>query len=509
MTPADSDKPNPSSTPAAADAPSGVTPSGNEPTVFHPGPFAQATPAASVTLASAAPSSISASAGAPPVTPPPVSAPPVAPPAAAAPSVVAPEVTPPPREPPKAKPVVEPDEPPPRKRRRRSKTARSPIIVFLNGLMSFITLLVVGAGAAVLYGKTRFEQPGPLTEARVVLVPKGQNLDQISDTLQRAGVVSEGWIFGLGARFMKVTDQIKAGEYEFKPGASMADVVEAMVEGHSVQHTITFPEGWTSEQIVRRLQDEGMLVANLTAIPEEGSLMPDTYKFSRGDTKASILEKMRHAQDRRLADVWKARAPDLPLATPRDLVILASIVEKETGKPEERPRVAAVFVNRLRKNMRLETDPTVLYGLYGGKAWVEGRTLTRSDLAAPNPYNTYKINGLPPGPIGNPGRAALEAVANPMKTNELFFVADGTGGHVFAETLDEHNKNVQRWRQIEQQRRSGADPLTPLQGAGTGTGVAPVATPAQPAAGNAAGALRPTKPAGQPAGGTTQLPKPN
>ncbi|NLH81458.1 MAG: endolytic transglycosylase MltG, partial [Phyllobacteriaceae bacterium] len=185
-------------------------------------------------------------------------------------------------------------------------------------------------------------------------------------------------------------------------------------------------------------------------------------------TREQILDQMKKAMDRRVADVWAHRTPGLPLASAKEMVILASIVEKETGKADERPRVAAVFINRLKKGMRLETDPTVLYGLYGGRAWLEGRTITRTDLASATPYNTYRVAGLPPGPICNPGRAALEAVANPSRTDELFFVADGTGGHVFARTLDEHNRNVQRWRAIEQQSRKPVE----------GVGVRPLAPPA-------------------------------
>jgi UPF0755 protein len=231
----------------------------------------------------------------------------------------------------------------------------------------------------------------------------------------------------------------------------MREALEIIAEGRAVQHRITFPEGWSSEQIVRRLLEDPILKTKISSIPDEGSLLPETYSYSRGSTSGEqILDQMKKAQERRLADIWAHRTDGLPLATPRDLVVLASIVEKETGKADERPRVAAVFINRLKRGMRLETDPTVLYGIYGGKAWLEGRTITRADLASPNPYNTYRITGLPPGPICNPGRAAMEAVANPSRTNELFFVADGTGGHVFAETLEEHNRNVARWRAIEQ-----------------------------------------------------------
>ena len=348
--------------------------------------------------------------------------------------------------------AIEPSEvPPPPK---RSKAAKSSTVNFLNAIFTVITALVLGVGAFAWLAKQRFEAEGPLTAPVVVLVPNSAGTGAIADLLEKKGVITDATTFGLAAKLRGEAEKLKAGEYEFSPKTSMRDVLEDITEGRTVQHRITFPEGWSSEQIVHRLLDDTVLSGKIAAIPEEGSLLPETYSYSRGTTtREQIVEQMRKAMERRVADAWAHRTANLPLATPRDMVILASIVEKETGKADERPRVAAVFINRLRKGMRLETDPTVLYGLYGGKAWLEGRTITRSDLASSTPYNTYRIQGLPPGPICNPGRAALEAVANPSRTNELFFVADGTGGHVFAETLEEHNRNVQRWRAIEQGRK--------------------------------------------------------
>lgn len=373
--------------------------------------------------------------------------------------------------------AIEPSEVPPPPRR-RSKAARNPTIVFLNGLFSLLTLLVVGTGAVFYYGKQRFEAPGALTAPVVVVIPNNIGTGAIAELLERNGVITDTAIFGFAAKFSSQFEKLKAGEYEFPPAASMREVMTIIAEGRAVQHRITFPEGWSSEQVVRRLQDDAILSGRIAAIPEEGSLLPETYPYQRGSTtREQILDQMRKAQDRRLADIWAHRVDGLPLATPRDLVILASIVEKETAKADERPRIAAVFLNRLKKGMRLQTDPTVLYGIYGGKAWLEGRTILRSDLDSPNPYNTYKIPGLPPGPICNPGRAAMEAVANPSRTNELFFVADGTGGHVFSETIEEHNRNVQRWRAIERSAK------TPADGSTTSVpGLAPAPTPAQPGA---------------------------
>ena len=231
-----------------------------------------------------------------------------------------------------------------------------------------------------------------------------------------------------------------------------------------MQHQVTFAEGLTSEQIVQRLLEADMLAGNIREIPREGTLLPESYRFPRGTPRDQVIQRMQQAQKRAIQEVWDHRAPDLPLRSPEQLVTLASIVEKETGRADERTRVAAVFVNRLNRHMRLQSDPTIIYGLVGGKGTL-GRPIMRSEIEQPTPYNTYAIDGLPPGPIANPGRAALEAVANPARTKELFFVADGTGGHTFSETLDQHQKGVARLRALEQQQRDGgtasvaADPV--------------------------------------------------
>jgi UPF0755 protein len=222
-----------------------------------------------------------------------------------------------------------------------------------------------------------------------------------------------------------------------------------------VQHQVTVAEGLTSEQIVQRLLEADMLAGNIREIPREGSLLPESYRFPRGTPRDQVIQRMQQAQKRIIQEVWDHRAPDLPLRTPEQLVTLASIVEKETGRADERTRVAAVFVNRLKQRMKLQSDPTIIYGLVGGKGTL-GRPILRSEIEQPTPYNTYVIEGLPPGPIANPGRAALEAVANPARTKELYFVADGTGGHSFSESLDQHQRNVSRLRALEQQQREGA-----------------------------------------------------
>jgi UPF0755 protein len=220
---------------------------------------------------------------------------------------------------------------------------------------------------------------------------------------------------------------------------------------------LTIPEGLSSQQIIARVMASDVLTGEVEAIPEEGTLLPETYKFTRGMTRQQIIDQMRTAHARTVEEIWNRRVPELPIKTQKEFVTLASIVEKETGKADERPHVASVFINRLRQNIRLQSDPTIIYGLFGGQGKPSDRPIYRSDLEKETPYNTYIIDGLPPGPIANPGRAALEAVANPSRTIDLYFVADGTGGHVFAETLDEHNRNVQRWRQIEKARNAAAE----------------------------------------------------
>jgi UPF0755 protein len=230
----------------------------------------------------------------------------------------------------------------------------------------------------------------------------------------------------------------------------LRDVIGTIVEGKVVQHSVTIPEGLTSEQIVARLSDNDIFAGSVREVPREGTLLPETYKFPRGTTREQVVQRMQQAQKRALAEIWERRSPDVPLKSPDQLVTLASIVEKETGKPDERSRVAAVFVNRLRQKIKLQSDPTIIYGLVGGKGTL-GRPIKRSEITQPSPYNTYMIDGLPPGPISNPGRASLEAAANPARTRDLFFVADGTGGHAFTETYDQHQKNVAKLRSMEKQ----------------------------------------------------------
>ena len=276
-------------------------------------------------------------------------------------------------------------------------------------------------------------------------------MTDIADILQREGVIDNNrWAF-IGSVFaLKARSELKPGEYSFQKNASLRDVIGTIVEGKVVQHAVTIPEGLTSEQIVARLSDNDIFAGTVREMPREGTLLPETYKFPRGTTREQVIARMQQTQKRVLAEIWERRNPDIPVKTPEQLVTLASIVEKETGKADERSRVAAVFVNRLRQKIKLQSDPTIIYGLVGGKGTL-GRPIKRSEIQQPSPYNTYVVDGLPPGPIANPGRASLEAAANPARTRDLFFVADGTGGHAFTETYDQHQKNVAKLRTMEKQ----------------------------------------------------------
>jgi UPF0755 protein len=332
--------------------------------------------------------------------------------------------------------------------KRHSRRVRHPIVVIGNAIFTALIVVAIAVGAALFIGKQRFEAPGPLAEDKLVNIPRGLGIRDIADLLQREGVIDQPYVFMGGVIVLKARGELKYGEYQFSRQASVADVVDTITEGKVIQHALTVPEGLTSEQIVARLLENDVLTGQIREIPREGTLLPETYKFTRGMTREQIIQRMHQAHRRVLQEVWERRVPDLPIKTPEQLVTLASIVEKETGRPEERTRVAAVFVNRLKGRMRLQSDPTIIYGLTGGKGSL-GRPILRSEIDQPTPYNTYVVDGLPPGPIANPGRASLEAAANPARTKELYFVADGSGGHVFSDNYAEHQKNVARLRSIE------------------------------------------------------------
>ncbi|MEE4188815.1 MAG: endolytic transglycosylase MltG [Roseobacter sp.] len=376
-----------------------------------------------------------------------------------------------------------------------------------------VTLLIVGLfmmGGVILWGKGRFDGAGPLAEAYCVEVASGSNMRRVSAQLEADGAISSGAIFRMGAEYADKSDQLKAGSFLVPEGASMAQIIDTITRGGAstcgtevvyrigvnrlgvqlreldpstnqflekasfdpaeeaapeiyldrkevtgTRFRVALAEGVTSWQVVESLKAMDILEGEVDALPAEGALAPDSYEVRPGDDRASILARMQSAQESRVAEVWANRAADLPIETPEELLVLASIIEKETAVADERGQVASVFVNRLNRGMRLQTDPTVIYGVTEGRG-VLGRGLRRSELRAATPWNTYVIEGLPPTPIANPGLASLQAAAQPLDTPYIFFVADGTGGHAFAETLAEHNRNVAVWRRIEAESQSEA-----------------------------------------------------
>lgn len=330
-------------------------------------------------------------------------------------------------------------------------------IRFFSGVLTLLLVILVAIGAVSALVYNQYERRGPLEVSRVVTIPKGEGRIEIATRLERLGIISNRWTFMASYLLRNALsdrpEDLKAGQYEIKKNASMADVLDTLVKGQSVLSKLTIPEGLTSKQIVERIRGQADLVGDITEIPPEGSLLPDTYSFSKGMTRQEVLERMKAEMQRYLAEAWAKRQADLPMKSPQEAIIFASIIEKETGRPDERDRVSAVFMNRLRKKMRLQSDPTVVYGIAGGEGHL-GRPLTRADLNQKTDHNTYKISGLPPTPICNPGRAAIEAALNPATTKELYFVADGSGGHAFSKTLREHNAAVSNWRKVERRRRA-------------------------------------------------------
>ncbi|MGQ3068719.1 MAG: endolytic transglycosylase MltG [Brevundimonas sp.] len=321
--------------------------------------------------------------------------------------------------------------------------------------------------AALIAAWSVFYAPGPQAregESTIVTLPTGAGVNAIAANLKAAGVIRSTDMFKAAATLTGADRRLRAGEYEVPSGASLRSVIILLVDGKVVRHYVTLPEGWSSAQAVDILMRQPLLTGPVDETPEEGSLWPETYEISRGETRAAVIARMRRARDENLERLWAARGPNSVVRTRDEAVILASIVEKETGIAAERPRVAAVFSNRLRSGMRLESDPTIVYGITQGRPL--GRGLRRSEIDRHTDWNTYQIDGLPPTPIANPGGDAIAAVLNPPVSDELFFVADGTGGHVFARTYPEHLANVARWRAIERQR----------------AGLPPEAAPAAPAA---------------------------
>lgn len=377
--------------------------------------------------------------------------------------------------------------------------------------ITFLMVALFLMGGVIMWGKSEYDAPGPLTEAVCVQVKSGTNMRSVSKNLLEQGAVSSAAIFRIGADYEDKTGQLKAGSFLVEPQSTMSEIVDVITRGGAstcgteivyrvgvtsvsaqvreldpatnrfaelatftpgedavppeyarvrdtadVRFRVAVAEGVTSWQVVNAISGMDILEGSVSEVPPEGSLAPDSYEVRKGDDRAALLARMTAAQETLLAAAWESRSEDLPIDSPEELLILASIIEKETGVADERRQVASVFVNRLNQGMRLQTDPTVIYGITRGEG-VLGRGLRRSELRAETPYNTYTIPALPPTPIANPGRASLMAAANPDETPYIFFVADGTGGHAFAVTLDEHNRNVAVWRQIEAERAAAAE----------------------------------------------------
>ena len=345
-------------------------------------------------------------------------------------------------------------------RRRREVRRVSPTLRRLSAIMTFTVVLVAVTAAGALWIDREFDRAGPLAAPKTIVVRKGEGARDVARRLEAEGVIGSHHLFvgryvarSMSTWFGGTPLQIKAGDYLFQPGQSMREVADELDDGRSVLFGVSVPEGLTSHQIIERLKVEPVLSGELAAVPPEGLLLPDTYKVPRGMPRQALVDMMQAEGRQFLQKAWAERQPGLPLRTPEDAVILASIVEKETGRRDERDRVAAVFINRLRQGMRLQSDPTILYGLEGGQTdW--GRPILRSEIQGRTAHNTYQIAGLPPTPICNPGRASIAAALNPANTKDLYFVADGAGGHVFSATIKEHNAAVGAWRKVEEQMRA-------------------------------------------------------
>lgn len=353
---------------------------------------------------------------------------------------------------------------------RRERRFLGAVVRVVSGILTTFLVIMAAIGGIGFLFYSQYESPGPLEVTRTIAIPRGEGRIEVAARLEREGIISNRWAFVAshlvqGFRTLRKSTDIKAGEYEIRKNASMRQVLETLMDGKSVLTKITIPEGLTSLQIVERIKTDANLAGEIETVPEEGALLPETYRFSKGMTRAEIVERMLADRQRLLAALWEKRQPGLPFETMEQALVMASIVEKETGRSDERDRVAAVFINRLRKGMPLQSDPTILYGLYGGAVqW--GKPILRSEIDSKTAHNTYQIKGLPPTPICNPGRTALEATLNPAKSNDLFFVADGRGGHTFSETLKDHNAAVQSWRKHEKEVKAAKQDATRAGGAG-------------------------------------------
>jgi UPF0755 protein len=343
--------------------------------------------------------------------------------------------------------------------RAREPGRSSGLFRLVSGVFTLSLLLMAIIGGVALALHSWVNAPGPLAASKAVVVPKGEGIHDIATRLERDGVITDRRLFIAGYLMAKATawgdktrsPQLKAGDYLIPEAASIRNVIDILSEGKTISHRVTIPEGLTSQQIVERLRADASLTGEVSDVPPEGALLPETFIIPRGTQRQAVLDNMRLESRKLMEKLWDQRQKGLPFKTWEEAVVLASIVEKETGRNDERERVAAVFLNRLRQNMRLQSDPTILYGLSAGKT-VWNRPIQKNEIAQKTAHNTYQIDGLPPTPICNPGRASIEAVLNPASNKDLYFVADGNGGHIFAETLKDHNANVQKWRVIEKER---------------------------------------------------------
>lgn len=344
-------------------------------------------------------------------------------------------------------------------RKRRRKRSGNGLIDVLNGLLTLLVIGLVVVGGAGFYIASQYYGDGPTQEDRVFRVESGNTLSTTANRLEEQGFISNSLIFTQFGSRVEQSAVVKAGDFNIPAGSSMSKILQELTLGDPMRYAVTIPEGWTVWQAVQRINADDRLTGDISQLPPEGSILPGSYDYVPGDSRQTVLERMQAAMTQALAEVWDSRQPDLPLQSPAEMLTLASIVERETGVASERPQIAAVFVNRLRTGMRLQSDPTIIYGITLGQSTLD-RGIRRSEIEAKTLYNTYQIDGLPPTPIANPGIEALRAVANPDSHDYLYFVAKGATpreGHVFAETYDEHRQNVARYREIEREAAAQAE----------------------------------------------------